>query len=420
MESKGKDDLNAYARQILKLKNPVMEYAWGSSAFISELTGRPSPSRKPEAELWMGAHPRGPSRVETAGGAVRLDRFIRENPDETLGPETRKNFGDRLPFLLKILAVERPLSIQAHPDRDQARRGYRRENAAGIAVDGPGRNYRDPEPKPELLSALTPFAALCGFREPEEIAVAISDLDLGSLLPEAERFRTAPNGELLRDLFRALLTLPLPEKKSLLERLADLIEEERATRSIPDAVKSWISRLLKLYPDDVGVLGPLFLNFVRLKPEEALYLAPGVLHAYLNGSGVEVMAGSDNVLRGGLTAKHIDGAELADILNCRCGPVPAVRAKPGDGVESVYRSPAEEFQLSRLLPTPSTPFRSGNRRGPEIVFCYRGRGRATGDFGPAVDLSRGDSIFIPFGTGDYTIRGEATLYRGALPPPRPD
>ncbi len=407
--------MSGYPHQILRLENPVMEYAWGSETFIPELLGGPAPAGRPAAELWMGAHPRAPSRVKIDGRPIPLDRLIGEDPEGTLGPRTAGRFQGKLPFLFKILAVERPLSIQAHPDREQARAGFLRENAAGTPIDAPDRNYRDPQPKPELLCALTPFEALCGFREPGEIAAAVSELELELILPEAGDFCRSPDRERLRRLFRALLTLPAPEKNSLLGRIGELAGEKREVTSVSPRVRDLAARLGKLYPGDLGVLGPIFLNLVQLEPEEAVYLAPGVLHAYLRGAGVELMAGSDNVLRGGLTAKHIDGAELANILSCRCGPAAVGRAEPGDGVEFIYRSPAAEYQLSRILPTPPSPFRSGHRRGPEIVFCYRGRARAAGQRGPAVELVRGDSVFIPFGAGMYSLRGEAVLYRASLP-----
>ncbi len=392
-----------------------MEYAWGSKTFIPELLGRTVPAGRPAAELWMGAHPRAPSRVQANGRPVTLDRFISQDPEGTLGPRAAGRFQGKLPFLFKILAVERPLSIQAHPDREQARAGFLRENAAGTPIDAADRNYRDPQPKPELLCALTPFEALCGFREPGEIAAAVSELELEPLLPEASDFCRSPDGERLRRLFRALLTLPAPKQNSLLGRIGELTGGKRELRLVSPRVRDLVVRLGELYPGDLGVLGPIFLNFVQLEPEEAVYLAPGVLHAYLRGAGVELMAGSDNVLRGGLTAKHIDGAELANILACRCGPAAVGRAEPGDGVEFIYRSPAAEYQLSRLFPAPSSPFRSGDRRGPEIVFCYRGQVRAAGTSGPAVELARGDSVFIPFGAGAYSLEGEGVLYRASLP-----
>ncbi len=411
--------MTSYSRQILPLENPVMEYAWGSKTFIPGLLGRPVPAPAPAAELWMGAHPRAPSRVTIRGGETPLDRLIADDPGGTLGPRAAEEFGGKLPFLLKVLAVERPLSIQAHPDRFQAREGYRRENAAGMPVDGPFRNYRDPQPKPELLCALTPFRALCGFREPEEIAAGLKALRLGELLPAAAGFISFPGEESLRRLFGELLALAGPERTALLDRLAGPAGESPGASFLPPGSGALIASLREIHPGDPGVLSPLFLNLVRLEPEESIYLAPGVLHAYLKGAGVEIMAGSDNVLRGGLTVKHIDGEELGRILSCRCGPVRAGPAR-GGGVERVYPSPAEEFQLSRLLPAEGEPFHSGRRQGPEIVFCYRGRTLVEGGDGPPVELERGDSLFIPFGAGEYAVRGEAVLYRAALPPRGPN
>lgn len=407
--------MSAHFHRILRLRNPVMEYAWGSKSFIPELLGLSSPANSPAAELWMGDHPRAPSRAEIAGRLVPLDRLIRKNPEEILGPRAAKRFGARLPFLLKILAVEQPLSIQAHPDREQARRGYREENLAKIPIGCPTRNYRDPEHKPELLTALTPFEALCGFRETDQIASALSDLNLSLFLPEVARFLKSSDENHLRELFRALLTVSTSEKEVLLGRIGELADGNIEAPSIPDEIRNLIVRLRGLYPDDLGVLGPLFLNFLRLDPEEAIYLAPGVLHAYLRGAGVEIMAGSDNVLRGGLTVKHIDGGELANILSCRCGPVAVRRGKREGEVEFIYRSPAEEYQLSRLNPTGENPFRSGIRNGPEIVLCYQGQVQAKGKFGPTLDLIRGDSVFIPFEVGKYSLEGNAILYRAALP-----
>ncbi len=407
--------MTSYSRQILPLENPVMEYAWGSKSFIPELLGQPAPAAAPAAELWMGAHPRAPSRVKIRGRRIPLNRLIGDDPAGTLGPRAAEEFRGKLPFLLKVLAVERPLSIQAHPDRTQARNGYRRENAAGIPADGPGRNYPDPQPKPELICALTPFAALCGFRDLGEIAGAVSDLGLGSLLPQAALFVQEPGEDRLRHLFGGLLTLADPEKKAIFGRLGGPDGARPESPFLSPETRALIASLRELYPDDVGVLSPLFLNFIRLAPEESLYLGPGVLHAYLRGDGVEIMAGSDNVLRGGLTGKHIDGEELGRILSCRCGPVRTERAG-GEGVERVYPSPAEEFQLSRLLPATERLFRSGRRRGPEIIFCYRGRARVEGRNGSPAELGRGHSVFIPFKAGEYTIRGKAVLYRAALPP----
>ncbi len=400
---------------IYRLENTVQKYAWGSRTFISDLLGRAIPSGKPEAELWMGSHPRAPSRARDRGDSVPLDKLIRRDPAGMLGERAATKFQGRLPFLLKVLAADSPLSIQAHPDREQARAGFLKEHRAGIPVNGPQRNYQDSNHKPELLCALTPFDALCGFRPLPEIADLLSFLHLADAIPEAETFRRSPTEEGLRSLFKTLFSLRGRKKEHLLETLVERAATNPPRSEDETLTLRWIARLAGRYPGDIGICAPVLLNTIRLHPGKALYLNAGVLHSYLEGAGIEIMANSDNVLRGGLTAKHVDRTELLKILSFSGKPVSVLHGQSADGIEFVYRTPAEEFRLSRMSLSVGFPFRAAHRNGPEIILCGGGSCRITGDAGEKLKVEKGESVFIPFNAGGYRIEGESTLYRASLP-----
>lgn len=389
--------------RIRALRSPIRSYAWGSRTALAELTGRAAPTAEPEAELWMGAHPSAPSEVLTEQGAVSLEEWIRRDPETVLGPEVARRFDGRLPFLFKVLAPETALSIQTHPDAEQARAGFARENAAGLALDAPERNYRDPNPKPEIICALTPFAALCSFRRADEIAAGLGALGV----PELEPLLARLAGEGLAAFFRALLSLPPPERTSLAQAAA-------AAADGSSGEHAWLRELARQHPGDVGVLAPLLLNLIELAPGQALFLPAGELHAYLKGVGVELMANSDNVLRGGLTPKHVDVPELLATLTFREGPPPLLEPGP----DGVYASSAREFELAALHLEPGRPVERSRPGGVEILLCTAGAARVCDPrHDETLALARGAAALVP-GAAVYRVEaegGDATLHRAGVP-----
>jgi mannose-6-phosphate isomerase len=367
-----------------------MPYAWGSRSAIAELMGRATPTG-PEAEMWMGAHAVAPSTLTRDGRAASLSDIIERDPKRELGDRVHAEFGARLPFLLKVLAAAEPLSLQAHPNAAQARAGYDDEERRGIPRDAPHRNYRDPSHKPELVCALTPFEALCGFRRVKDTIALFESLSVPALAPVIDALRK----EGLRAAFHAIMTSS--------SDLVHAVVDASAKSAMKDAALA--PRLAALYPGDVGVVSALLLNQLTLSPGEAIYLGAGNLHAYLGGTAVEVMASSDNVLRGGLTKKHMDVAELVRVLDFEDGPVRALSPHAVDSFETVYDTPAREFRLSKL--------RGGAERetfGPEILLCTEGSA-SIGDDRGTVELARGRSVFVPACARKYAVRGDGVVYR---------
>lgn len=372
-----------------RLENVVQPYAWGSRTAIAALRGA-APSAAPEAELWMGAHPSAPSRV----GSLTLLDLITEDPERQLGSGCVEAFGPRLPFLLKVLAADEPLSLQAHPSIQQAEAGYDREDAAGVPRNATHRNYRDRNHKPELLCALGPFDALCGFRDPGQTraffdALGVSGLKALIAHPLDETFRT-----LMRMDARALVA----ETAAACARYSGTFSREAA----------WGVRLAERHQGDPGVIGALLLNLVHLDEGEAIYLPAGNLHAYLGGVGVEIMANSDNVLRGGLTPKHVDVDELLSVLDFRAGPVERVAPVRRSALD-VWETPAREFELARAIVTGSEGTLEVPVRAATIVLCTRGSVLATDDDGSAT-LASGDSAFVRGSTTRLTLHGNGTVF----------
>ncbi|MBV8929333.1 MAG: mannose-6-phosphate isomerase, class I, partial [Mycobacteriaceae bacterium] len=332
------------------LRGAVRTYAWGSRTAIAELTGRPTPTPHPEAELWYGAHPGDPAWLQDGDGERSLLDTVAADPDGQLGPVVRNRFGDCLPFLMKVLAADEPLSLQAHPNSRQALEGFEREEHAGVPINSPTRNYRDRSHKPELVVALSRFEAMAGFREADRTidlmkALAVSDLDpyLGLLAGQCD-------ADGLRALFTTWITAPQPDLDVLVPAVIDgAINYVRSGAREFVAEAKTVLELGERYPADAGVLASLLLNRISLAPGEAIYLPAGNLHSYLHGVAVEVMANSDNVLRGGLTPKHVDVPELLRVLDFHPAPVSSLHPRMSqDGPESVYGTPFEEFSLSCL------------------------------------------------------------------------
>lgn len=399
-------------KQVFPMQNPIQNYAWGSHTAIARLMGQSGPSEEPQAELWMGAHPKAPSQIWHQGRWQRLDRLIAEQPSEMLGERVVERFGHRLPFLFKVLAAGQPLSIQAHPDSRQAREGFERENRAGIALDAPHRNYKDDQHKPECICALTPFWGMCGFRRAariKELALPVWPSRLSSGL---ELLGRNSEPESLKAFFTFLMKMDAPQRSDLVDHVA----AQSVAGENQDAAYKWILRLNAQYPHDIGVLAPLLLNTIQLQPGQALFLPAGQLHAYLEGTGMELMANSDNVLRGGLTPKHVDIPELLSVLDFEPYNVDVLKPGDSDPAEKIYVSRVEEFVLSVCRTSGSDPFHCSDRPpGPQILFCLQGTARIQW---PRCDtplpLDKGQAVFIPHGVRDYTVKGDAEFFKAAV------
>lgn len=400
---------NREMNRIYPLKNSVQAYAWGSKTAIQALLGPSVPSDRPAAELWLGAHPKAPSSVRVRDTWVPMNRFIEKDPVAILGRPVAEKYDGRLPFLMKVLAADQPLSIQVHPNQDQAREGFERENRAGIPLDAPERNYRDPLHKPECLCALTPFEALKGFRPVEEILTFMKPLSLLFISDALKELMDTPDAPGLKRFFSILMSMDE-------ERQARGVEEGvRQAESILGDVREvfWMKELNRQYPRDVGVLAPLLLNLIRLGPEEAIYISAGEPHAYLKGVGVEIMANSDNVIRGGLTPKPVDLSELLRLIDVRPGSPLRVDVRES-GKERIYLTPTAEFSLSRLSIFPDEPFIESRRSRVEILVCTAGDARVT-DVGntETIPMPRGASVIVPASVPEYQIEGKATVFRAA-------
>jgi mannose-6-phosphate isomerase len=394
---------------IYQLSNTIQHYAWGSRSALARLRGAAVPSAEPEAELWMGAHPLAPSRV--LPDLSSLPSLIAEAPSQQLGAAVAQGYGGKLPFLLKVLAAEAPLSLQAHPSRERARAGFAAENAAGIALDAPHRNYKDENHKPELLCALDEFWALCGFRPVATTLELLSELQMPELQLHLQALRGSPDAAGLSRLFSALMLAPVGERRRLAERTAAACRDaaERGSRFVDEL--SWGARIGELYPGDVGVVIALTLNLLRLEAGEAIYLPAGNLHAYLAGAGVEIMASSDNVLRGGLTPKHVDVPELLHVLDFEPLVVTPLRPRAA-GAERVYDTPASEFQLSYFdVSEQDLPVAID---GPEIWLVTRGTVLLCESGASPLALGAGRSAFVAASTARLTLAGSGRIFRAKV------
>jgi len=389
------------------LRATPRDYAWGSSTAIAEVLGS-EPSGRPEAELWLGAHPGAPTPIadpSTVGGHADLERWLAADPAALGGRGS-------LPFLLKVLAAAHPLSLQAHPDLDRAAAGFAAENERGVPLDAPHRNYKDALHKPELIVALRDgFEALCGFRELAATDALLVDLVASAPDPAAAARITmlrgmlaAPDG--LRDTVRILLE-QLP---------GGLLDALVASAAAPgsgafDAERALVGRLAEEYPGDPGIAVALLLNLVTLRAGEALYLPAGNIHAYLRGIGVELMAASDNVLRGGLTPKHVDVTELLEVLEFEPRPVPWLTPTDLGGGRSLFVPDVPDFELLRVdLPAePSEQDPSFHLPGPGIAIVTDGSARITGATS-SVELDRGGYAFVTPDEAELRFSGTGTLF----------
>jgi mannose-6-phosphate isomerase len=370
---------------VKKLVNVIQKYAWGSLTSIPELLGQ-VPSGNPQAELWMGAHPLASSKFEATLEPLNL--AIAANPMSVLGARVVEQFGPQLPYLLKVLAAKEPLSLQAHPSKAQAEIGFTDENARDIPLSDSNRNFKDNNHKPELIVAHSPFVALCGFR-PVSASVQLLESAAPAL---AHLLKEQGLGRFVASVLERKCDHLLPQ---LHHGLASAI-------SGFELDVHWANVIRAKYPNDSGLIVSLLLNCVELQPQQGLFLGAGNLHAYLQGTGIELMANSDNVLRGGLTAKHVDVPQLLSVLLFE-DTLPKII---GPNKSGVFETPVNDFRLSIVqLHGPEMKFK---RVGPEILLVTDGMIE-----GP-VSLKKGESVFVPFSDGDYVLTGNGTLYRAEV------
>jgi mannose-6-phosphate isomerase len=406
-----------FGAAILPMTNPVRNYDWGAVETLARLQGR-APSGAPEAELWMGAHPSAPSTVITPDGSEhRLDALVARDPHALLGAEVVAAYGARLPYLFKVLAIAGPLSLQVHPDRARAREGF----AGEVQVLGEHR-YADPYPKPEMLYALEPVEALCGFRPAADAARLLGLLDAGAaprLATIAQPLTSAAphdDTEALEQAFEILVTWPDDDRADLAIEAADAAERAVASAGMAEhdrAALAWVTRLAACFPKDALVVAPLLLDLVRLEPGRTLFVPAGAPHSYLSGTGVEIMGNSDNVLRAGLTHKPVAVEELLHVVDGRSRPHGTPEIALSDW-EVAWRPEAPEFQLTRLrLPTGRDVEADGGLTGPQILFATSGPVGVRCD-GATHVLRAGESALLPAGCGPLVLAGPGEVFRAAV------
>ncbi|HHQ4629982.1 mannose-6-phosphate isomerase, class I [Aeromonas hydrophila] len=385
----------------LSMQNPIQGYDWGSHDALTTLFGIPNPAGKPQAELWMGAHPNGCSEVVLAGQAQKLSTLIESAPAAVLGEATQARFGS-LPFLFKVLCAEKALSIQVHPSKAQAEAGFAKEEAAGISPKAANRNYKDPNHKPELVFALTPYQAMNGFRAIPAILALFERVKLPALAELVAALAASQNEAGLQHFFHQLLVLEGARKEEALAGLLAYAGEHQDEETF-----ALITNLAAQYPGDVGLFSPLLLNVVTLQPGQAMYLDACTPHAYVRGTGLEIMANSDNVLRAGLTPKYIDVTELLACTRCLPKPDHQILLAPRmEGAVQHFEVPVPDFTFS-VYPAGEHQLTTASA---EILFAIDEavilkRGDDT------LRLEKGQSAFIPAATGRYQLLAEGRVAR---------
>jgi mannose-6-phosphate isomerase len=401
---------------ILPLTGTIQDYAWGGHTFLPSLIGIENTNQKPHAELWLGAHHQAPAQVEHLGSMRKLHELIGQFPREMLGPRAESN--PALPYLFKILDVRQMLSIQAHPNKRQAEEGFAKENAAGLAATHRQRNYKDDNHKPEIHVALTDFWLLHGFRPIHEIVATLGSVPEFATYFASDAIRLQRHPDFLPEFYQKILNLPQEAVDSLLSPLIERIKNESPTKDSPDF---WALRAAHdfMLPDchfDKGIMSIYLLNLVRLHPGEGTFQSAGTLHAYLEGVNVELMASSDNVLRGGLTPKHVDPAELMNIVDFRTERPEILSGTQVSPFEKIFLSPVDDFALSRLDLPPHTTYSLVARHGPDTMVFLEGEAEVRST-ATTLHRTKGEACFISHDVTYEILTGEkpALIFRASLP-----
>ncbi|MEQ1969011.1 mannose-6-phosphate isomerase [Xenorhabdus nematophila] len=389
---------------MLKMTNNIQHYDWGSKTALTDIYGFENPDNQPMAELWMGAHPKCSSLVTDpkTGENITLHSLIAKEPDKYLGKKIAQEF-QRLPFLFKVLCAAQPLSIQVHPDKTSAEQGFARENAAGIALDSAQRNYKDDNHKPELVYALTSFKAMNAFRPLSEITQLLSYVS--AVHPDIQTFIQQPTEKNLAFLFSQLLNMQGEQKRLALAVLKSALNSHQG--------EPWdtIRQMITFYPDDNGLFSPLLLNVVELEPGQAMFLYARTPHAYLEGMALEVMANSDNVLRAGLTSKHIDVPELMANLDFIPKSANTLLTIPKQEKSALnYPVPVNDFCFS-IYTVQEQPITLENNSA-SVLFCFEGQ-LVISTNKQELRLFSGESVFLPATERAVTIHGNGKIAKAA-------
>ena len=393
---------------VFLLSNPLKHYEWGSPYYIPQLLKIEPHPDKPVAEMWIGAHPADSSILSEVEGQPSLREYILNHPVEALG-KAKNLYNGELPFLLKVLAAEKALSIQVHPSAEKAKEGFLQENKRGIPLDSPTRNYRDPHPKPELICALTEFKALCGFRKPEEIVANFQAGNLSDLFASISALAKKPDETNLKNFAEEVLSLT---GKKLEQALKILEHSFSLNKNLPEDIVSAYYLIRKEFDNDAGLLSPLYLNVFTLHPGEALFLEPGVMHSYLNGAGIEIMANSDNVLRAGLTPKYKDIPEVLNTLVYKPYVQKVILPKNIDDIYFIYSVPVKEFELQSLHIIPGLNLKLQLHNMPVIMLCYQGEVTILEH---QKILSPGKATFITADIPELSLKGQGILWLATVP-----
>ena len=389
----------------------IQHYAWGGFDYLPHLLHIENNLHQPFAEYWLGAHPKAPSDIKRAADTETLDRLIAAEPEKYLGKPTADRFG-RLPYLFKILDVHDMLSIQVHPSKAEAEKGFARENASGIPLDAAERNYKDDNHKPEMMVALSPFYLLHGFMPADRLKKQLAGI------PELSALVTTFEQQGYKGLYSKVMNMAQQEVNTLLapllQRIVPLYEQGQLDREQPDfwAARTLVSGMTDLQSLDRGIFSIYLFNLLRLQPGEGIFQAAGVPHAYLEGQNIELMANSDNVLRGGLTPKHVDVDELLKHIAFE-GVEPHLLKKAAGELRSRFPCPVPDFALEQITleAEQQVPFQTASL---EIALMIQGTATFTGSV--AVERSAGTALMISAGEHiTVTAKAPALLFKAGVP-----
>jgi mannose-6-phosphate isomerase len=394
------------------LRGIVQHYEWGGYNFIPDLLGLKNDHKMPFAELWLGAHVQAPAKLIAGNSVTYLDSYISSHAALALGQKVIERFGKKLPYLFKVVDAREMLSIQVHPSKRNAEEGFARENAFAVSLDAPNRCYKDDNHKPEVHVALTDFWMLHGFQPHNDIERILKTT------PELRLFLTEFYKSGIAGLYQYIMRLPQNQVDIILNSLITRLMAEKPKDM--DQADYWALKAAKTFslPEgrrDRGIFSIYLLNLLHLKPGESTYQGAGVPHAYLFGTTMELMANSDNVLRGGLTVKNIDVDELLKTIDYNDRLPEISTGHVVSYAERIYRTPAEDFELSKLTLYAGETFANNRSEAPEIVLLLRGKIAVNCKQEEEI-YNRGGAFFSPATTSyQITALNKATLFRATVP-----